>query len=78
VAVVPRTDALKGEVPVAYVVERTSGRTTPEELKAYFLKNGAPFMHPRAITIVTELPLTPVKKTDRAALRKMAEAAGAS
>ena len=78
VAVVPRTDALKGEVPVAYVVERTSGRTTPEELKAYFLENGAPFMHPRAITIVTELPLTPVKKTDRAALRKMAEAAGAS
>ena len=73
-AVVPRSDAVKGEVPVAFVVERDAGQSTPEELKAYFLENGAAYMHPRQITIMPELPLTSAKKVDRAALRELAEA----
>ncbi|MEC7489977.1 MAG: class I adenylate-forming enzyme family protein [Pseudomonadota bacterium] len=73
VAVVPRSDAVKGEVPVAFVVERVSGGTTPEELKSYYFENGAPYMHPRTVSIMTELPLTSAKKVDRAALREMAE-----
>ena len=72
-AVVPRSDPVKGEVPVAFVVERVPGNTTPEQLKSYFFENGAPYMHPRIISIMDELPLTPVKKVDRGALRKIAE-----
>ncbi len=72
VAVVSMADDLKGEVPVAFVVERASGRTSPEELKRYFLENGAAYMHPRRIFIETELPLTSAKKVDRTALKEMA------
>ena len=72
VAVVSMADDLKGEVPVAFVVERASGRTSPEELKRYFLENGAAYMHPRRIFIETELPLTSAEKVDRTALKEMA------
>ena len=71
-AVVPMADDLKGEVPVAFVVERKVGQSTPDELKQYFLENGAAYMHPRRITILDALPLTGAKKVDRVALREMA------
>ncbi len=72
VAVVPMADDLKGEVPVAFVVERASGRSGAAELKQYFLDHGAAYMHPRRIFIEPELPLTSAKKVDRAALKEMA------
>ena len=71
-AVVPRIDKVKGEVPVAFVVEKMSGKTTPSEIKSYFLENGTAYMHPRSVTIMQNLPLTPAKKVDRVLLRKMA------
>lgn len=71
-AVVPMADDLKGEVPVAFVVERKVGQSTPDELKQFFLENGAAYMHPRRITILDALPLTGAKKVDRVALREMA------
>ena len=74
VAVVPMSDTLKGEVPVAFVVEREPGRTTADELKRFFLANGAAFMHPRQVHMMDEMPLTPAKKVDRARLREIAEA----
>ena len=70
-AVVPMADDLKGEVPVAFVVERKPGLSTPDELKQFFLANGAAYMHPRRITILETLPLTGAKKVDRVALREM-------
>ena len=70
-AVVPMADELKGEVPVAFVVEKKPGQSTPDELKQFFLQNGAAYMHPREITIVDALPLTGAKKVDRMALREM-------
>jgi len=70
-AVVPMADELKGEVPVAFVVEKKPGRTSPHELKQFFLSNGAAYMHPREITILDALPLTGAKKVDRIALQKM-------
>ena len=71
-AVVPMADDLKGEVPVAFVVERKAGQSTPDELKQFFLERGAAYMHPRKITILETLPLTGAKKVDRVALREMA------
>ncbi len=71
VAVVPMADATKGEVPVAFVVQRQSGTLAEEDVKRFFLENGAPYMHPRRVFFVTEMPLTPAKKVDRAVLKTM-------
>jgi long-chain acyl-CoA synthetase len=77
VAVVPLTDEVKGEVPVAFVVEKQKGALSAEALKQFFLANGAPYMHPRRIFFLDEMPLTSAKKVDRAALRALAEEARA-
>ena len=72
-AVVPMADEVKGEVPVAFVVERVPGRVREQEIKDFFLRNGAPYMHPRRVFLLPEMPLTPAKKVDRAALKRFAE-----
>ena len=77
VAAVAMADDMKGEVPVAFVIEKTAGRTNAEELKQFFLANGAAYMHPRRVFLVDEMPLTSARKLDRSALREMAEAARA-
>ena len=73
VAVVPMPDDVKGEVPVAFVIERRPGAVREQEVKQFFLANGAPYMHPRRIFVVEELPLTSAKKIDRSALKMLAE-----
>jgi long-chain acyl-CoA synthetase len=73
VAVVPMADEVKGEVPVAFVVERTRGAAREPDIKDFFLKNGAAYMHPRRVFVLPEMPLTSAKKIDRGALRKLAE-----
>jgi acyl-coenzyme A synthetase/AMP-(fatty) acid ligase len=72
-AVVPMADEVKGEVPVAFVIERAPGRAREQEIKDFFLRNGAPYMHPRRVFVLPEMPLTPAKKVDRSALKKLAE-----
>ena len=66
--VVPATHAVKGAVPVAFVVERERGRTTETEVKEFFLARGAPYAHPRRVVFVEALPLGGTGKIDRAAL----------
>jgi acyl-CoA synthetase (AMP-forming)/AMP-acid ligase II len=73
VAVVPMEDEVKGEVPVAFVIERAPGAAKEPEIKDFFIRNGAPYMHPRRIFVLTEMPLTPAKKIDRSALKALAE-----
>lgn len=63
-------DAIKGEVPVAFVVARQSDVLTEEGVKRFFFDRGAPYMHPRRIFFLDEMPLTPAKKIDRAALSR--------
>ena len=71
--VVPVQHAVKGAVPVAFVVERTEGQTSEEEVKAFFLENGAAYAHPRHVFFLERLPLGGTGKLDRAALRALAE-----
>jgi acyl-CoA synthetase (AMP-forming)/AMP-acid ligase II len=73
VAVVPMADEVKGEVPVAFVVERTRGAAREADIKDFFLKNGAAYMHPRRVFALPEMPLTSAKKIDRGTLKKLAE-----
>jgi acyl-CoA synthetase (AMP-forming)/AMP-acid ligase II len=66
--VVPALHAVKGAVPVAFVVERARGRTTEDEVKQFFLAHGAPYAHPRRVVFLDALPLGGTGKIDRAAL----------
>jgi long-chain acyl-CoA synthetase len=70
--VVPAPHAVKGEVPVAFVVEREPGRTTEDEVKRFFLEHGAPYAHPRRVLFLDALPLGSTGKLDRNALRARA------
>jgi long-chain acyl-CoA synthetase len=70
--VVPAPHGVKGEVPVAFVVERAPGRTSEDEVKRFFLERGAPYAHPRRVVFLAALPLGGTGKIDRAALRTRA------
>jgi long-chain acyl-CoA synthetase len=73
-AVVAAPQGVKGEVPVAFVVERNPGRTTEEELKRFCLERGAPYAHPRWVVFLPALPLGGTGKLDRNALKARAGA----
>jgi len=70
VSVVPLPHPTKGEVPVAMVVLAKSASATTEDLKAFCLKNGPAYAHPRRILVVPELPLNGAAKTDRLEVKK--------
>lgn len=72
VAVVPRRDAIKGEVPVAFIVVRRGSVLSEEAVKRYALDHGPAYAHPRAVYRLEELPLNAAKKVDRAALKALA------
>ncbi len=75
-AVVPAPHDMKGEVPVAFVVEREKGKTTEDEVKRFFLERGAPYAHPRRVWFLDALPLGGTGKLDRAALKRSAREGG--
>jgi acyl-CoA synthetase (AMP-forming)/AMP-acid ligase II len=72
--VVPAPHAVKGEVPVAYVVAREGASLSEADVKAFFLERGAPYAHPRRVVFLAALPLGGTGKLDRAALRTRARA----
>ena len=73
VCVVPMPDAVKGSVPVAFVVESESGACGEEDLKQYTIELGAPYAHPRRIFFLDALPLGGTGKVDRAELARRVE-----
>ena len=68
VAVVPRPDPVMGEIGVAVVVPSNEPPTL-EDLRAYGRAQLAAYKLPEAIRIVPALPLTPMDKVDRRALK---------
>src|SRR4029453_14446520 len=75
--VVPAPHDVKGEVPVAFVVARESGRTTEDDVRRFFLERGAPYAHPRRVVFLDALPLGGTGKIDRSALKAAPHGAGA-
>lgn len=73
-AVVGAPDEKWGEIVVAYVVARPGRRPSAEELAAHCLTLLADYKKPRRLHLVDALPLTPVGKVSRAALRARARA----
>jgi long-chain acyl-CoA synthetase len=74
--VVPAAHPVKGEVPVAFVVEREKGRTDENEVKRFCLERNAPYAHPRRVYFLDALPLGGTGKLDRAALKPRARELG--
>ena len=71
VAVVPRPDAVMGQVGVAFVVPRDpDAPPTVEELRLFAGSRLARHKLPEEVRVVPSLPLTAGQKVDRSALRK--------
>ncbi len=69
VAVVPRPDAVMGEIGVAVVVAPRPGPPpTLEDLRTYGAERLSAHKLPEALRLVEALPLTPMQKVDRRAL----------
>jgi acyl-CoA synthetase (AMP-forming)/AMP-acid ligase II len=71
-AVVPIEDDIKGHKPVAFVVPRVGANLAEQTVKAFALGNAAPYLHPRRVWFLTELPLASTNKIDRRALMQRA------
>jgi acyl-CoA synthetase (AMP-forming)/AMP-acid ligase II len=67
---VPRADDVMGEIGVAVVVPvDPAAPPTLEDLRGHARDRLASYKLPEAVRIVGEIPLTPMQKVDRAALR---------
>src|SRR6266851_8919146 len=71
-AVVPVDDELKYQKPVAFVVTRPGAAPNEAQVKAFALANAAPYLHPRRVWFLAELPLAGTNKIDRRALTERA------
>src|SRR5215211_4964543 len=74
--VVGRPDELHGEEVVAFVT--LAREIAPEELVAFGRQRLGGYMYPREIHVLATLPLTPVGKVDRKALRELLIKEGAT
>ncbi|WP_047309411.1 class I adenylate-forming enzyme family protein [Rhodopseudomonas palustris] len=72
-AVVPLADEERGQMPVAFLVLTDGQHATTEEIKAYALRNGPTYQHPRRVSFVADLPWAGTNKIDRAALIREAK-----
>ncbi len=68
-AVVGAPDALRGQIPKAFVVTERAGDGFARELQAWVGGRLSRHEYPRAIEFVEELPRTPAGKIDRLSLR---------
>ncbi len=71
-AVVPVDDELKFKKPVAFVVARPGTVPSEDAVKAFALANAAPYLHPRRVWFLPEMPLAGTNKIDRRALAQRA------
>jgi acyl-coenzyme A synthetase/AMP-(fatty) acid ligase len=74
VCVVPVPDAIKYQLPVAFVVPKPGTKPSEDALRRFALDNGPAYAHPRAVWFVAELPLAGTNKIDRKALVERAAA----
>lgn len=72
--VVPVDDDIKGQKPVAFVVQRAGSSVDAQALKTYALENAPAYQHPRQVWFVDSFPLASTNKIDRSALKAEAAA----
>ncbi len=74
VCVVPVEDAVRGQMPVAFVVPRAGTNPAEQAIKQFVIDNAAPQMHPRRVWFIDRMPLAGTNKIDRQALQARAHA----
>ncbi len=67
-AVVAVPDALKGALPVAFVVRGPGQELSEDELRQWSIEHGPAYAHPRAVWFVDEIPLAGTAKIDKTSL----------
>ena len=67
-AVVPVPDEIKGSIPVAFVVRSPGTAIGEDEIRAFALREGPAFAHPRFVLFREAIPVASTHKVDRAAL----------
>ncbi|MGQ0641148.1 MAG: class I adenylate-forming enzyme family protein [Gemmatimonadaceae bacterium] len=67
-AVVAVPDEIKGQIPVAFIVRAAESRVDEAELKAYALREGPAYSHPRFVVVKDVLPVASTHKIDRRVL----------
>jgi acyl-CoA synthetase (AMP-forming)/AMP-acid ligase II len=70
--VVPVDDELKYRKPVAFVVPRPGAAPSEAAVKEFALANAAPYLHPRRVWFLAEMPLAGTNKIDRRLLAERA------
>ncbi|HEX3411725.1 MAG TPA: class I adenylate-forming enzyme family protein [Stellaceae bacterium] len=70
--VVPIDDELKFKKPVAFAVTRPGAAPSEEAIQQFALANAAPYLYPRRVWFVPEMPLAGTNKIDRLALARRA------
>jgi acyl-CoA synthetase (AMP-forming)/AMP-acid ligase II len=76
VAVVPRPDAVMGEIGVAVVVPSAPGEGPAlDELRSFAAPRLAPYKLPEGVEVIDALPRTPMEKVDRSTLQQTLAAA---
>ena len=76
--VIGRPDPTHGEEVVAFVSLRPGRRATGEELIGFARERLSAYKYPREVHVLHDLPLTPVGKVDRKALRERVRVRGAT
>jgi len=72
VIVVPAPDAIKHEVPVAFVVPREGAAIEESAVKSWFIERAPAYLHPRRVFTLDEIPLAQTNKVDRSRLKSLA------
>ena len=71
-AVLSVADEIKGQIPVAFIVQREGFSLDAESVKLFALAHAPAYQHPRFIEFLTEMPLAGTNKIDRHVLKNIA------
>ena len=71
-SVVPRDDEVRGQIPVAFIVRSPQAEINEDEVKEVALAGAPPYMHPRHVVFLNEMPLAGTNKIDRKVLANRA------
>jgi fatty-acyl-CoA synthase len=72
-AAVGQPDAYAGELPVAYVTLKAGAEVDADALLAFIASRvGEPAARPKSVSVIAEMPLTPIGKIYKPALRMLA------
>ena len=68
VCVLPLPDAVRGQIPAAFVVTRPGAGLTEQDVKQFVVDHAAPHLHPRRVWFIDQMPLGGTNKIDRKVL----------